>query len=330
MWVSSASSLPGPHEATRDGPHTSGTDTPAPRSGSRPTPLGGTHSLDVRGPHNLGEATVLAVAERAGATAVVDDRCAHSVGRSRGVRVVRTRPVAISRARTVYEKEGRHAAPIGALTGHWGFKSPTTGPASVTYAALLKFGLLEDEGTGSDRLAKLTDLAFDILRKPAPEAAIRVAALLPPIHAELWKEFGLNLPSDESLRYRLVGQRGFTETGFREFIREYRETNSFAQMGSGVTAAEDDAAELNPPEATTLQIGEPGGGAVTRATPQAGGPKSASVSLVLPIPLVGGYAVTVQGGFPMSEAAWLHFMAVLEALKPGLVIAVRDDVDGEK
>jgi len=32
----------------------------------------------------------------------------------------------------------------------------------------------------------------------------------------------------------------------------------------------------------------------------------------------------------MSEAAWLHFMAVLEALKPGLVIAVRDDVDGEK
>lgn len=43
------------------------------------------------------------------------------------------------RARTVYEKEGRHAAPIGALTGHWGFKSPTTGPASVTYAALLKF-----------------------------------------------------------------------------------------------------------------------------------------------------------------------------------------------
>lgn len=46
--------------------------------------------LDVRGPHNLGEATVLAVAERAGATAVVDDRSAHSVGRSRGVRVVRT------------------------------------------------------------------------------------------------------------------------------------------------------------------------------------------------------------------------------------------------
>jgi predicted nucleic acid-binding protein len=46
--------------------------------------------LDVRGPHNLGEATVLAVAERWGATAVVDDRDAYSIGRSRGARVVRT------------------------------------------------------------------------------------------------------------------------------------------------------------------------------------------------------------------------------------------------
>lgn len=46
--------------------------------------------LDVRGPHNLGEATVLALAEHTGSIAVVDDRDAYSIGRSRSVRVVRT------------------------------------------------------------------------------------------------------------------------------------------------------------------------------------------------------------------------------------------------
>lgn len=46
--------------------------------------------LDVRGPHNLGEATVLALAEEAGATAVLDDRDACTVARGRGIRVVRT------------------------------------------------------------------------------------------------------------------------------------------------------------------------------------------------------------------------------------------------
>lgn len=49
-----------------------------------------TAQLDVRGPRNFGEATVLAVAEHIGATAVLDDRDAYSVGRRRGVHVIRT------------------------------------------------------------------------------------------------------------------------------------------------------------------------------------------------------------------------------------------------
>lgn len=49
----------------------------------------------------------------------------------------------------------------------------------------------------------------------------------------------------------------------------------------------------------------------------------------LPIPLVGGHAVTVGGTFPISEAAWLHFLTVLDALKPGLVVPSSAGPDGD-
>jgi len=39
------------------------------------------------------------------------------------------------------------------------------------------------------------------------------------------------------------------------------------------------------------------------------------------IPLVGGKQVILEGEFPLSEAAWQGFLAVLQAFKPGLVEA---------
>jgi hypothetical protein len=41
--------------------------------------------------------------------------------------------------------------------------------------------------------------------------------------------------------------------------------------------------------------------------------------LTIPVPVVGGNPITVEGEFPVSEAAWEQFMAVLAAMKPGLV-----------
>ena len=41
--------------------------------------------------------------------------------------------------------------------------------------------------------------------------------------------------------------------------------------------------------------------------------------LTIPVPIIGGKPVTVEGEFPISEAAWTQFMAVLNAMKPGLV-----------
>ena len=43
--------------------------------------------------------------------------------------------------------------------------------------------------------------------------------------------------------------------------------------------------------------------------------------LTIPVPIVGGKSVTIEGEFPISEAAWGQFLAVLNAMKPGLVQA---------
>lgn len=227
---------------------------------------------------------------------------------------------AIERARTLYAREGKHSAPMSAITRHWGYKSPTTGPASVTYAALKKYGLLEEEGNGAERMGKLTPLALDILLN-SPEApnAVQRAALMPPIHAEMWEEFGDNLPSDDNLRWRLVGQRGFTESGFKDFIRVYRETIAWAKLSSTqqVEVDEEIPGELDG-GGETGEREDPANSRVDPGTNQRRGGMSGD-TLTIPVPIIGGSPVIIEGKFPISEASWTQFMAVLAAMKPGLV-----------
>ena len=45
-----------------------------------------------------------------------------------------------------------------------------------------------------------------------------------------------------------------------------------------------------------------------------------SSGLRIPIPLVGGSEVVyIEGQFPLTEQAWTQFMAMVAAMKPGLV-----------
>jgi len=196
-----------------------------------------------------------------------------------------------------------------------GYRSAKTGPATVAYSALLKFGLLEDEGSGSARTGKLTPLGLDVLMSPDQLPALRRAALTPQIHREMWEQYEDSLPSDESLKYRLVVQGGFTETGFREFIRQYRETIAYAQLPSaGSLDGETEPSgghDDDHQEETPLRDQPP------RRQHRQGG-VSGSV-LTIPVPIVGGKSVTIEGEFPISEAAWAQFLAVLNAMKPGLV-----------
>lgn len=142
--------------------------------------------------------------------------------------------IAIEKADMLYRKEGKHATPTDTALSDMGY-STTSGAGIVALAALKKFGLVEDEGSGKDRVVKLTDLALDIILSPDDDStgkmqAIQHAAMIPPIHSELWKEFEGSLPSPANLRHNLIRKRNFTDSGAGEFIRQFSETVAFARL----------------------------------------------------------------------------------------------------
>ncbi len=159
---------------------------------------------------------------------------------------------ALEKAAILWHAEGRHAASISVVMQHWGYREESsTGYSCV--AALKKFGLVDHDGMGETRQIKLSGLALRILLDDDPQsderrAALREAALGPRIHAELWERYGIDLPSDQSLKRFLVLERSFNEASVDELLAEYKATMAFAGLAvrGGTVAATD-----TPPTAGT-------------------------------------------------------------------------------
>jgi hypothetical protein len=216
---------------------------------------------------------------------------------------------ALERAEKLYTEERTNAAPVNTILDHWGYK-PKSGGGMVALAALKKFGLLLDEGAGENRRARLSDLALRMIRDKRPDSRerqdlIRQAALTPPIHTELWSQIREHgWPSEASMEYDLVQGRGFTEGGAREFIQEFKSTIAYARLGEGDTIPERDGDNGD-------GDGDTGGGGLTPPAP----PQAQAVQL----PLGAGRWATLQAPFPFTEQDWGLMLAVLNAMKPGLV-----------
>src|SRR5688500_12996524 len=87
---------------------------------------------------------------------------------------------AVERIKTLHEREGRHASRFSVVTQHWGYRLKSSG-GPQTLGALRQYGLVTvDDGSGVDRLVRLTDRALRIIldkREGEAEKAIREAAL---------------------------------------------------------------------------------------------------------------------------------------------------------
>ena len=140
---------------------------------------------------------------------------------------------AVNRAKQFYDKEQRNAAALSVAVKHWGYEPKSSGGLQ-TVAALIAFGLIGDEGTGSNRKVKLTLNALRILLGTQAEdraEAIRAAALTPKIHHQLWRKWGNNPPSDANFKHTLMFEwtPPFTPRAADSFIKEYRDTLTFAR-----------------------------------------------------------------------------------------------------
>ena len=235
---------------------------------------------------------------------------------------------AIDRARTLYTKEFKHYAPVGAAAEHWGYSRKSSG-GILTVAALKKYGLLEEQGSGENRQVRVSPLALKIILDERPDsaarfAAIREAALNPTIHEELWNEYGGKLPSDSNLRYKLRAEMGFTDSAANELIEEFRRTVAFARLADVGTMSGTEE-DIPPPGERAGVSGSQGG----RDMPPAPNPQTVDrqpppppptdpLTRSVQIPLLSSTWATLQVPYPMSEADWEHMLFLIKAMKPGL------------
>lgn len=159
--------------------------------------------------------------------------------------------------RKIYEAERRSTTSTAVISKVMGY-SPKSGSARVGISSLKKFGLLAIEGAEKVRVS---DDAVKYLLHPddsGKRALLRRFAFKPALFQELLVEHPSGLPSDETLRYKLEGERDFLPEAANTVIRALRETVRFAELDSG-EALEDtngeNGTDLAPPSSSEDERG---------------------------------------------------------------------------
>jgi hypothetical protein len=229
---------------------------------------------------------------------------------------------AIELARLVYKAERQHPVASETVAHHWKLKQLSS-QFLTSISAVKKFGLLEalpQRGPHSGQV-KISDLARDIIvdereGSQEREAAIKTAAMKPEIHADLWRKYTGELPSDANLRFHLIRDLKFTEQGAGDFINQFRRTIAFAGLGpsDGISAPVDDRLEEEQ-EAQPNRMSD----LMDRMEGFPQRPAKTGQLREVPIPIQGAAWPALKAAFPLSEEAWDQMLAVLAAMKPGLV-----------
>jgi hypothetical protein len=212
---------------------------------------------------------------------------------------------------------------VDVILAHWHYK-PKSGAGLVTLAALKKFGLLADEGSGDTRKARLSDLALNIILHEVGSddwsKLVKQAALAPSIHAELWKEFDGSLPADGTLKRKLILERSFTQSAVDEFVPQLRKTLAFVKLtqadkltsngqDKNVSNRTNEPMSASPPAVTQTEISSN-----TPAPPKAG-----QLIREMSVPIAPDEWVMFRAAFPLTEGKWKQLLTTLEAMKPALV-----------
>lgn len=135
---------------------------------------------------------------------------------------------AIAKVEKLYEKEGKSRTDPTTAVKAWDFGS-LNGASLRVLGALRQYGLVEDV---QDDL-KVSDAAITIIHGEELDrlSALRAAAKQPRIFSELLQEYGADLPSDESLKARLLTKMNFgSPEAAQQCIQAFRETIEVAKL----------------------------------------------------------------------------------------------------
>jgi hypothetical protein len=132
---------------------------------------------------------------------------------------------AVERVKMVYDKDYQNRLPKKVVAEHMGYKS-LSGASLPVLSALTKYGLLEGRGDET----RVSDLAVAVIAHepgtPERIAALKQAASLPDLFAELDGRFPDGKASDPAIRSYLLTNK-FIPGAADAAIRSYRDTKQF-------------------------------------------------------------------------------------------------------
>lgn len=149
----------------------------------------------------------------------------------------------VDRARELYIAARRHDIRLPDAAAAMQYAAKSSG-AAQTLAALISFGLVEDNGSGDGRKFRITDLAFKILEDQRPgarDAALAEAALTPKLIAEYADRWGAERPADGICISELRIEGGFTEDGAKLFLRVFDDAMQYSQRQGSPKQTKDNA-----------------------------------------------------------------------------------------
>jgi hypothetical protein len=225
--------------------------------------------------------------------------------------------------RKVWEFEKRNAAPVPAILKNWGYGTKSSG-GFIAIASLKRFGLLDEEGSNEKRTLKLSGFALDLLKNETVnpkeyQRLLKVAALNPAFHKEIWAKYGQELPSETTIESFLVFDKHFREDAAKAFIKQYKETISFAKLNESDSVEDGDKSdeESESDEKNKLPVVPPVP-LQPKITPL--NPMNTNVPPgTLPIPVADKIAMVP---FPMTEEDFDLFIGTLQLWKKKLVRAL--------
>ena len=215
---------------------------------------------------------------------------------------------AIERTQAVLDEGGKHSMPIDALATAWHY-SPSSSAVLQIVSALKQYGLLLDEGSGNDRVVNVSPIGRDIVWLEdgrERDEAIRIAALKPKMHAELWQHLEQELPpSDAPIKHFLLRTKEFNPAAVGDFIKQFRDTISFAKLGkTGIIKQEEENGQEDYQKGTGMSAVAP--------------PRDDNAVIRdFPIPLISGGVAVVKVPVPMSELDFEQLTNTLQAWKAG-------------
>ncbi len=149
---------------------------------------------------------------------------------------------AIHRAEQLEAAEKRNLVRMTRMAEIWEYSAKSSG-LRQTVASLRSYGLLDFQGVGADRQARISDRAYRIIHD-APDAAHQrhEAALSAPLHKELWLHYRQNWPpSDENIRdYLAFELEKMDAKAALGAGRRFKETIKYADLDNSNDSGDND------------------------------------------------------------------------------------------